>query len=166
MKKYKSILISILLVVFGIIGILFCAIPHTSKEQKIVNKYIKAINNCDIEELKDCYPLKSTNIFSDDYEKIFNSYSDRLKTKLDYIEMSGLSVCDKLPEEVKEIKNISLVSINNCSDDESFFSTKTFTVDATIKVEYISEEDEIFSFTAIETFQLVETGKGYKIVSV
>ncbi len=60
-----------------------------------------------------------------DYEKIFNSYSDTLKTKLDYIEMSGLSVCDKLPE-----------------------------------------EDEIFSFTAIETFQLVETDKGYKIVSV
>lgn len=169
MSKNKSILVAIILVVVGIIGILFCTIPSISKEQKVIKNYINAINNCDIEGIKDCLPLEEAeNILGADYNDIFGSYSNNLNTKLDYMEMSDLSACSEIPEDIKEIKKISLVSINKDSYTEEsadLFSSKTFTVDATIKVTYIAANDEAISFTAIETFQLLETSKGCKIVS-
>lgn len=170
MSKSKNIIIAGVLIIIGIIGILLCTIPSISKEQKVINNYINAINNCDLEGIEDCLPLEEVkNMLGTNYNGIFGSYSNELNTILDYMKMSDLSAYSELPEDIKEVKKVSLVSVNKDSyaeEDTYLFYSKTITVDATIEVTYVDVNDNTISFTTIESFQLLETSNGYKIASV
>ena len=169
MSKNKNIIIAIILIIVGFIGVSLCTIPSISKEHKVIKKYVSAINNCNIEKIKECLPLEEIeNMIDADYEDLFGSYSSELSSKLDFMEMSDLSACSGIPEDVKEIKRITLISTNKdktANENAELLSSKTFTVNATIKVTYITSDDKIVSFTTIETFQLLETSKGCKIIS-
>lgn len=165
MSKNISIVIAIILVIVGIIGVIFCTIPTTSKEEKVVIKYINAIDNCDIDGVKDCLYLGDLAYMDvDDYG--LAEFDDNLSAKLDYMKMSDLAALYEIPEDVTEIKEVSVVSIYKDSEDkQDVLSEKTSAVNATIKVTYIDADGESISFTAVERFQILETSKGNKIVS-
>lgn len=169
MSKNKNIIIAAILIVIGIIGVLLCTIPSTSKEQKVINKYINAINDCDMEGIKKCLPLEELgNLISTDYENLFSLNSTESNSKLDFMKKSGLSACSRIPDDAKEVKSISLIStLKDVSTEENveLLSAKEFTVYATIEVSYITSDDETAFFTSKETFQLTETSKGCKIIS-
>lgn len=169
MSKNKNIISAIILIVIGIMGVLLCTIPSMPKEEKVIKKYINAINDCDIEGIKKCLPLEEIEkMIATDYEELFGSYSEYLSSKLDFMKMSDLSACSEIPNDVKEVKNITLISTNrdvSAEENVELLSAKAFTINATIEVTYITSDDKTISFTTIETFQLLETSKGCKIIS-
>lgn len=169
MKKCKSAVIAVILIIFGIIGILFCAIPSVSAEEKVVKNYIDAIDKCDMQGIKNCFPLDETeSMLGSDYGDIFNSYGNNMKTKQDYVEMCGLAAYSELPDDIKEVKKISIISINkmSVSGADSMFSLSTIPVNATVKITYIDDEGNKLSFTSTETFQVSKVLKDYKIISM
>ncbi len=172
----RNIVIAAVLVIAGAAGMIYCFVPSVSKQQEAVNKYIDAIDNCDMEGIKESMPLEQIeDSFDIDTEEFFDSYEGELTTKLDYLKFVGLSASDKIPEDAKEVEEISLISTEFVSSDESnesatdsdndgFKLSNMSSVDAAVKVTYVSADDETVDFTSLETFLLMETSDGYKIM--
>lgn len=162
-KKNLGLIIAAVLILVGLIGALVCAIPSVSDEQKLINKYIKAIDDCDLEAVKECMPIEElSGALSIDEGEIFGDAS-RYQTKLDYLKVSGISGYGYIPEDAKEVKSITLVATEIKEGTELLLPDSTAVVKAIVKITYVDVNNKTVSFTSSDDFSLVNTKNGLKI---
>lgn len=154
MKKYKSLIIAISFLLIGIIGITIYLIPSSNNENKVLYKYVSAINSGNIEKMNECCE-----------DKIVNEYSSKSEDdKLAYaLKCSKFDVNHYLSDDFKAIESIKLLSTKTEKEFSSF--TKSYNINAFIRVEYVNSKNEKVSFVSKKTFEISKSNGKFLIIN-
>ena len=171
MKKYLNVIISAGIAVIGIIGVLICVIPSVSGEYAVIDKYVSAIDACDYDKIIDCWPLEEyEKSLGTSVDELLSDYTDDLPsaTKMDYLKLFAPHAANQVPDDAKSVESIKLVSCGKKEPVDVGFTLVAISgaaeVEAVLQVTYLSADDEEVSFTYTETFGVLETKKGFRVV--
>lgn len=168
MKLTKNILISLLAILIGVGGLVFCLVPGYSAPDKAVAKYVSAINRGSMKGMAACQINESDlhGIGSDLFD------SDLKDKKVDpdnkiysCLKESGLSAYRRLPKDAVKVKKVALCGCVN-GEKENFDSMVGFKINAVVKVTYIDKDNEEQSFYCDENFAILKIRSKYKIVNI
>ena len=167
MKKYIILIVALTLVLAGLIGSLVCIFPGHSKEYKVINKYVSAADDCDMEKIYKCMPMEElSSVLSMYGEDLMRNPNLGVTDKMTFIRNLGMDVASKIPEDAQSVKQIKLISCTpNESSSQSMLGVSMSEYLALVEVTYVSAEGEEVTVTGMEEFGLIQTQKGMKILS-
>lgn len=169
MKNKKGLIISVALILVGLIGALCVAIPSASEEYQIVEAYVDALDSCDFEAVKECFPLKElSSMLGSEGLDMMEDWSAAATDKLGFLRSSGLDASDLVPEDAKSVEDIRLVSVSFRAESSQGFGAMISggVAKAFVEVTYINAADEEKTVVSEETISLLTTNDGPKIITV
>ena len=166
MKKYLSLIIAAALVVAGLIGTLVTVSPVKTAEYKVVEKYIKAVNDCDSAKMAEYFPATEiSSILGSATEGHLGTQTETLVTKKDYISAAGLSISSFIPDDA-EVGDLKIITYKqNPISSGGLLAAQSAGVSIVLAVDYVSAEGETVNLTYSDFFTVSKTQSGYKIVS-
>ena len=156
MKFPVKFIIGLIILVIGISGSAVCLSPHYSAPEKVVAKYVKAVDNNNIKKMISCTIANDVaNALGGDFaeEVVPDSDSDSDALAKSFINS---------PENAKKIKSVKLLGCT-IGENESAFGITGCEVTALIKITYLDDEDEKKTFVTEENITVIKTPRGYKI---
>lgn len=174
MKKAKIIsIVALLAAVIGLAGLIVFLTPGQTKPDKIITKYVSAINAGKTDKMKDC-----TYSFSDMAGLIGNQYSDFLSGIENYADEDSTGYSDELygnfvasvfdsaselPSDLKKLKSIKVVG---CVDgkEETQLGITGLEVKVVLKMDYVDAEGQKQTAYSVESVGLIKVKNKYYIV--
>ncbi len=169
-NKKILVLIALIAALAGLIGVVVCVLPGQTKPDKVVAKYVAAINAGNTEKMKamDASTILKDALGSqlgglgdqlDDLQQGLGSVLDKdesVSTDKIYtaLEKSAFSITGALPEDFKEIKSVKVVGCVD-GEPESYMGMTGLSVGVILEITYVDAEGEIQTLCEDETVGLI-----------
>lgn len=168
MKLTKNIVISLLAMLIGLGGLVFCLIPGYSGPDKAVAKYVSAVNRANLRDMASCQisesDLLGANLDWFDYDLADEKLDPDNKT-YSALKFSGMSAYRRVPKDAVKVKKVALCG---CVDGEQkdFQGMTGYRVTAVVKVIYIDKDNNEQTIFCDEKFGILKVKGKYKIAHV
>lgn len=174
MKNGIRVGIALLAFLVGVIGLVVCLVPHYSAPDKIIARYVAAINDGNVEKMNKCM-LSGSEEFSnllgkemgdiDDLLGSLSSSEEAAPGNAAYVALqsSTFSAGNRLPDDVTEVKAVELYG---CTDGETqtMMGITGLSVDVILKVTYVDGEGAEQTLFSEEDLNLIKSKSHYMIV--
>lgn len=172
MKNKKiMVLVALAVALVGLIGVIICVLPGQTATDKMVSKYVKAINAGDTEAI---YNMSASAMLTDSFNSQWGDLFGNLpgnvldgekETPADKVyaglQKSVFNASDCLPTDFKQVKSVKVVGCVE-GEEKNYSSMPAIAADVVLEITYVDAEDNTQTVTYTEGITVVKyRGKRY-----
>lgn len=173
MKKSKVIaIVALLVTLIGLIGLIICVTPGCSKPDKVIKKYVSAINSGKTEKMKKYkYSLSDlTGLISDEYSDLAEELEDYVDEEDDdYADerhsafMASVFDSSDIPSDIEKLKSVKVIGCVDGKESTEWGMTG-LQVKVVLKIDFVDADGENQTIYHTDTIGLMRVKNSYKIV--